>query len=66
MANLETRIDRLEQDAGVNGDFCGCCDSPDIVELAWQDEGQPEPEPQMCPKCGKVRRLIVVRYEGEE
>ncbi len=64
--SIKDRLRRLEV-AKLGGPGCPeCRRTPTAPRVFYPGQGDPEPEPERCPKCGRtLGPLIAVVYEGE-
>jgi hypothetical protein len=63
---LSNRLRRLEDRDASEG--CPECHlKPQMPRVFYPGEGDPQPEPERCPECGRLLGpLIAVTYEDEE
>jgi hypothetical protein len=60
--SLKERIRRLEDRGGC----LGCRNTPPVTHVVYPEDAVQDPEPERCPKCGRVLGVIIrVVYEGE-
>jgi hypothetical protein len=60
--SIRERLRRLEDRGGCPE----CRMSPEVHLVVYRDEGDPAPEPECCPKCGRSLGFVIqVVYEGE-
>jgi hypothetical protein len=61
--SIRERLRRLED----RGPSCPECRlSPEVPLVVYPDEGDPTPEPECCPKCGRSLGFVIqVVYEED-
>jgi hypothetical protein len=60
--SIRERLRHLEDRGGCPE----CYLKPEAVHVYYPDEGDPVPEPECCPKCGRALGVVLrVQYEGE-
>lgn len=68
MSFIKNRLRRLEYRDGSGEAGCPECNlKPQAPRVYSPGEGDPQPEPERCPSCGRLLGpLIAVVYEDEE
>lgn len=61
MSEMRRRVRALEQAHGeaLEGE---CCECPGSVSVIW-DESEPEPLPEVCPRCGRSRGVLRIKEQ---
>jgi hypothetical protein len=63
--SMNRRLRRLEERAGCPE----CHGKPEALHVYYPDKGEPVPEPEHCPSCGRplgvVLRVVYADEEGE-
>lgn len=63
---IRSRMRKLEARAATPSPGDGECRCPvTAYDVRWPNEGDPEPEPTICPKCGGLVRPIVLHWPDE-
>jgi hypothetical protein len=62
--SIKGRIQRLQ--ARVAGACPECHLKPEVIHVFYPHKGEPVPEPERCPGCGRSLGVVIeVVYEGE-
>ena len=62
MGSIDSRLRRLEERGGCPE----CHGKPEAIHAYYPSEGEPEPEPERCPVCGRPLGIVLrVVYDGE-
>ncbi len=75
-SDVKRRLDKVERALGVaepDSPWCQCETDGRSVYVTWGDTAEPvadpvtgeipEPEPELCPKCGKPIRVVTVTWD---
>ena len=60
VTKIETRLKKLELARGAGGE-CRC--GPLVIAVRYPGDESNDPDPRLCGRCGRRRRMVLLRVE---